>query len=53
VQSLERAVRADPAYAEPHYALSRIHRRLGRTQQADAELQVFQKLKAAPKDNHP
>jgi hypothetical protein len=48
VASLEQAARLDAAYAEPHYALARIHRRQGRVAEADAEIQIFQRLKAPP-----
>jgi tetratricopeptide (TPR) repeat protein len=45
VQTLQRAAAADGAYAEPHFALSRIYRRLGRTAEADAALARFQRLR--------
>jgi tetratricopeptide (TPR) repeat protein len=48
VRSLEQAVKLDPAYAEPHYALARIHRRQGRMADAEAEIRIFQRLKAPP-----
>jgi Flp pilus assembly protein TadD len=48
VQSLERAAQADATYPEPHYALSRLYRRLGRADRAESELRLFQQLKAPP-----
>jgi hypothetical protein len=44
VQALLRAAAADPSYAEPHFALSRIYRRQGRIAEADAALATFQQL---------
>jgi tetratricopeptide (TPR) repeat protein len=44
VQALLQAAAADPTYAEPHFALSRIYRRQGRLSEADAALATFQRL---------
>ena len=41
IQALRAAADADPAYADPLYALARIYRRQGRTADADAALAAF------------
>ena len=50
-QELLEAVEDDPSYPEPHYLLGRIYTRQGNKQKADAEWQIFQKLKQdSPKE---
>jgi len=41
---LEAAVKAAPADPAPHFLLSKVYRALGRSQQAQAEMQTFSKL---------
>jgi len=41
---LEAAVKAAPAEPGPHFLLSKVYRALGRTQDAQAEMQIFSKL---------
>ena len=45
--SLRKAATLSPDYAEPHYAMARILRRLGRTTQADAAMATFLQLRDA------
>ena len=45
-KNLERAVQVNPDDSRPHFALSRVYRRLGRNSDADRELESYQKLKA-------
>jgi len=47
ITELASAVKADPTYPEPHYALARIYRRAGRSEQADEALATFRRLRAA------
>jgi len=47
VKDLEAAVKADPGEASTHFLLAQAYRSLGRTQQAQAEMQVFSKLEEA------
>ena len=47
IASLRAAAAAAPAYAEPHYALARILRRLGRASDAEAAMATFLKLRDA------
>lgn len=47
VESLKRAASLDAAYPEPHYALARIHRSRGRTEEARQALATFKRLDAA------
>ncbi len=47
ITELAGAVKADPTYPEPHYALSRIYRRAGRVDQADEAMATFRRLRAA------
>jgi predicted Zn-dependent protease len=50
VRWFEQAIVLDPDYPEPHYLLSRVYRKLGRTADADRELTLFQEAAArAPK----
>ena len=44
VEELSRAAALDPGYPQPHYALARIHRRQGRTADAQAALATFKRL---------
>ncbi len=44
VKDLEAAVKADPAESATHFLLAQAYRALGRTQDAQAEMQVFSKL---------
>ena len=53
VTMLERAASADPAYAEPHFALARIYRRQGRATDADAALATFERLHAPTREPRP
>jgi tetratricopeptide (TPR) repeat protein len=50
VTELQRAIAADPSYAEPQYALARIYRRQGRTAEADQALAAFQRLHDAKRE---
>jgi tetratricopeptide (TPR) repeat protein len=50
VTALQQAAAADAAYAEPHFALSRIYRRQGRTAEADAALATFDRLHAPTRE---
>jgi tetratricopeptide (TPR) repeat protein len=51
VRWFEQAIALDPNYPEPHYQLSQIYRRLGRTADADRALKSFQAAAArAPKE---
>lgn len=43
---LEAAVKAEPAESAPHFLLSKAYRALGRSQEAQAEMQIFSKLEA-------
>jgi Flp pilus assembly protein TadD len=45
VTQLEAAVKLSPDDSRAHYALSRAYRRLGRVEDADRELKIFQSLK--------
>ncbi len=47
ITELAGAVKADPTYPEPHYALSRIYRRAGRVDQADEAMATFRRLRTA------
>ncbi len=47
---MERAAALDPAYAEPHYALGRIYRRLGQPERSGQAFAAFRKLK---RQQHP
>jgi len=44
VKDLEAAIKADPAEPSTHFLLAQAYRSLGRTQEAQAEMQVFSKL---------
>jgi import receptor subunit TOM70 len=44
---LERAIKTDPKDSRLHYTVSRVYRRLGRSSDADGEMEIYQKLKAA------
>jgi tetratricopeptide (TPR) repeat protein len=44
VKDLQAAVKADPAEATTHFLLAQSYRALGKTQEAQAEMQVFSKL---------
>jgi tetratricopeptide (TPR) repeat protein len=44
---LERAIKTDPKDSRLHYTMSRVYRRLGRSSDADREMEIYQKLKAA------
>jgi tetratricopeptide (TPR) repeat protein len=44
---LESAVKLDPQDSRFHFALSRAYRRLGRSSEADKEMEIYQKLKGA------
>jgi tetratricopeptide (TPR) repeat protein len=44
VKDLEAAVKADPAEAATHFLLAQSYRALGKTQEAQAEMQLFSKL---------
>jgi protein O-GlcNAc transferase len=51
VRWFERAIALKPDYPEPHYQLSQAYRRLGRTEDADRELEAFQAAQLrAPKE---
>ena len=49
LQHLAKAVEIDPEDATPHYRLSVLYRKLGRTREAERELQIFEKAKAGEK----
>ena len=48
---LERAIQLDPLDSRFHFALSRVYRRLGRSPDADKEMEAYQKLKSAAASN--
>lgn len=48
VKWLERASEINPAYAEPHYFLARVYRRLGRMDEAKQESAAFERLEEKP-----
>ena len=51
VKWFQQAIALDPDYPEPHYQLSQAYRKLGRSEDADRELQAFQAASArAPKE---
>jgi len=51
VKWFQQAIALDPDYPEPHYQLSQAYRKLGRSEDADGELQAFQAASArAPKE---
>lgn len=52
VEQLEVATRQDPASARTHYALQRAYRRLGRSEDAAREFELFRQLKG-DEDNDP
>ncbi len=41
---LERSAELDPAYPEPHYLLGQVYMKLGRREDAQRELQIFQEI---------
>jgi tetratricopeptide (TPR) repeat protein len=45
VEELRQAAALNPSYAEPHYVLGRIYKRLGQTANAETAWATFQKLK--------
>jgi len=45
VEELQRAATLDPAYSQPHYALARMYRQAGDIEQANRELQIFERLR--------
>ena len=47
---LSKAVEIDPEDATPHYRLSVLYRKLGRTGEAEKEMQLFEKTKSKAKD---
>jgi tetratricopeptide (TPR) repeat protein len=47
VRAFQAAVVAAPAFAEPHYALARVLRRMGRSADAEAEMATFRRLQGA------
>jgi Flp pilus assembly protein TadD len=53
VRELVRAGELDPQYAEPHYALGRVYRRLGRQEEARQALAVFRQLHDARRKETP
>ena len=46
---LSKAVEIDPQGATPHYRLSVLYRKLGRTGEAEKEMQLFEKTKSKEK----
>lgn len=44
---LERAIKLDSQDSRFHFAMSRVYRRLGRSSEADNEMEIYQKLKGA------
>ena len=53
VEHLERAVRIDPRNMQAHFALSTAYRRLGRKQEAMAEMSAYETLKRQEGGNEP
>jgi tetratricopeptide (TPR) repeat protein len=47
LQYLESAIKLDSQDSRLHFAISRVYRRLGRSSDADREMELYQKLKAA------
>jgi tetratricopeptide (TPR) repeat protein len=48
VKWLERASEINPSYADPHYFLARVYRKLGRMDEAKQESAAFERLKEKP-----
>jgi tetratricopeptide (TPR) repeat protein len=46
---LKRAVELEPGYAEAHYVLARVYRKLGRTEEAERQLAEFKKASEKPR----
>ena len=44
---LENAIKLDPQDSRFHFAMSRVYRRLGRSEEAGKEMEIYQKLKEA------
>jgi tetratricopeptide (TPR) repeat protein len=53
LEHLEAAVRLDPKKSKIHYALGRAYRRLGRSEEAHRELQLYEALKAEEDKSDP
>src|SRR5207249_12108097 len=47
LQDLEQAARLDPHSMKVHFTLSRVNRRLGRTEEASRQMDLYQRLKEA------
>ena len=50
VADLEAAIKANPAEPATHFLLAKVYRSLGRTQEAQAEMQAFSKLEEAARN---
>ncbi len=46
VQSLEKAIRANPSLSAPHYRLALVYQRLGNKEKSKSEFDLFEKLKS-------
>jgi tetratricopeptide (TPR) repeat protein len=53
IRELHQAAEYDPSYPEPHYLLGKIYQRTGSRTKAEAELEVFQKLKKESPQERP
>ena len=50
VAALQRAIALDPNQPQSHYQLAQIYKKLGRTEDAQRELELFQKLDTQARD---
>jgi Tfp pilus assembly protein PilF len=50
-QHLEQAVKLDAHNGPAHFALSRVYRRLGRKEESDREMELYENLTSA--ESHP
>ena len=50
---LESAIKLNPQDSRFHFAMSRVYRRLGRSSEADKEMEIYQKQKGAKEPEAP
>ena len=50
MDQFQAAARLDPGYAEPHYALARLYRKLGDGAESKKELNIYRSIHSRPKD---
>jgi Flp pilus assembly protein TadD len=53
IQQLEKAVNLNPNSAEARFSLARAYRRAGKSNEANREMDIYQKLKSEPRDANP